>query len=60
MKVGFYDHDAQWDLLGDQFVDLFRKFGKSTKYVDGPLIAEFEEKLALRTAGAASLGSWRR
>ena len=46
MKVGFYDHAAQWDLLGDQFVDLFRKFGASTKYVDGPLIAEFEEKFA--------------
>ena len=46
MKVGFYDHAAQWDLLGDKFVDLFKNFGKSTKYVDGPLISEFEEKFA--------------
>ena len=46
MNVGFYDHGAQWELLGDQFVELFKKFGASTKYVDGPLIAEFEEKFA--------------
>ena len=46
MNVGFYDHAAQWELLGDQFVDLFKKFGASTKYVDGPLIKEFEEKFA--------------